>query len=516
MPTDFLGTIIDAFPTIDHGEETYEHHHRGQARLAAISQRSPLTAVQKERAECPQNSSRRLALVYGWERGGYVHVGIDFGTSNSSVAVADAAGVRLLPLDDAARTPAVMPSLLYLQRNGQRLTGRRALQAYHDQNIGRSVQLRRVQVGVLQNTYAEVGAVSTDVFVWIDENEPGRLFQSLKTALRDATYHGTSVYGVGYSIEQLVAALLTDIRGRIERLGGGRVERAVFGRPVRYADDQADDALAEKRMRAACELAGFHDVQLLAEPVGAALSYEASVGRVRQVLVFDFGGGTLDVTVMAFDAQGGHQVLGTGGTSIGGDALDRRVMQRKLLPHFGVDVAVGEKRLALPARVADLLLSWQTIPQLNQPSNRAILDLIHDQRSGPAARRFRALDTLVSRNYGLPLFGAIEETKVRLSTEEDVRLQFAAEAIVLDEPITRREFEAMIAEEVRRAAACVDDTLAASGLRAEQIDDVVRTGGSSAIPIFVGMLAHRFGREKLREHRRFTGVAEGLAIAAAA
>lgn len=444
-----------------------------------------------------------------------MHVGIDFGTSNSSAAVFAGGSSRLVPLDPAARNLAVMPSLLYLGRDGSTITGRRALRVYHAVNTGRPAKLVRVQVGVLKNTFAEIGDTYTDVFVWLDENEPGRLFQAMKMALRDRNYRGTSVYGTPYSLEDLVATFLRDVRERVERETGEGVERAVFGRPVHYSAEAGEDALAARRMRAACELAGFRDVRLLEEPVGAALSYGATITEARNVLVFDFGGGTLDVTVMELRPNGRHQVLATGGTPIGGEALNRTIMRAKLLRLFGVDDSVGGKGLAMPARAADLLLSWQTIPQLMLPVNAAIMELIRNQRIGPAAQRFRALECLITRNYGLPLVEAIEEAKVRLSSEPEIRVEFSAEAIVVDEPIARREFEAMIGDELRMVDACVADTLAASGLRAEQMGAVLRTGGSSAIPAFIRLLAERFGPEKVLEHHVFTGVTEGLALAAA-
>lgn len=372
-----------------------------------------------------------------------------------------------------------------------------------------------MQVGVLENTFSEVGRVYTDIFVWEDETEPGRLFKSLKMELPRRSFRGTSVYGTGYSLEELVAQLLIELRERSETATGQVIERAVIGRPVHYAADPDDDALAEARLRAACALAGLPEVELLYEPVGAALSYAATLAEPRRVLVFDFGGGTLDVTVIELEPGPRYRVLATGGTPIGGDALDRRIMQRKLLRYFGVDGATGLGGLTLPARVADLLLSWQTIPQLNEPANLGILERLRTQRSGPYARRFRALDCLVTRNYGLPVFEAIENAKVRLSDEQHTRLEFIAEAIVLNEPFSRLEFERMITDELRQIGECVDDVVAQSGLRPAQIDAVIRTGGSSAIPALVSLLGERFGHGKVLEHHLLTGVTEGLAIAAA-
>jgi len=444
-----------------------------------------------------------------------VRVGIDFGTSNSSAAVYDGRSSRLAPLDPVARDPTVMRSLLYLTRDGGRLAGRLALDAYFARNVGHTVKLVRTQVGVLENVFAEVGRVYTDIFVWVDEHEPGRMFQSLKMTLANINYRGTTVYGQPYSLEQLIAEYLTTLRERTEQALGAPIERAVLGRPVRYSDDPEADALADRRMRRACELAGLGDVELLYEPVGAALSYALTLGRASRALVFDFGGGTLDLTVLELEPGPRCRVLATGGTPIGGDALDRRIMQRKLLKHLGVDGHTGPSGFTLPARVAELLLSWQTIGQLNEPGNQAILERLRSQRAGLQARRFRALECLVTRNYGLPLFEAIESAKVRLSEEDQTRLEFIAEAIMIDEPFSRQEFERMIADELRQIGQCIDDTLARSGLRPDQIDTVIRTGGSSAIPALIRLLAGRFGEEKVREHRLLTGVTEGLAIAAA-
>ncbi len=180
-----------------------------------------------------------------------MRVGIDFGTSNSSAAVYDGRQSRLLPLDPVARDPQVMRSLLYLARDGGWVAGQQALDRFNTDNVGHTVKLKRVQVGVLENVFAEVGRVYTDIFVWLDENEPGRLFKSLKMELPNSTFRGTGVYGKGYTLEELVAQLLIELRERIEAAGGETIEHVVLGRPVHYADDAEADALAEARLRAA-------------------------------------------------------------------------------------------------------------------------------------------------------------------------------------------------------------------------------------------------------------------------
>ena len=118
-------------------------------------------------------------------------------------------------------------------------------------------------------------------------------------------------------------------------------------------------------------------------------------------------------------------------------------------------------------------------------------------------------------NHGWPLFREIERTKIGLSTRREERIIYTADAIMIDEPLPRREFEALIKGRVRQAARCMDDALAAAGLGADAIDAVVRTGGSSAIPHFQRLLTETFGAEKLRFQDAFTSVVTGLALSAA-
>lgn len=443
-----------------------------------------------------------------------MRIGLDFGTSNSSVAWHDGSTTRLLSIDPDARDARVMPTLLYLHREGQRSIGRAALDLFNAANAGREVRLVREKVAVIENTFAEVGRVYTDIYVWIDEREPGRLFKSLKMELPNTQFKGTGVYGRSFSLEQLLAELLMEIRERVERSTGEPVEGMVIGRPVHYSHDPEVDAIAAERMLTACRLADLPDVRLMYEPVGAALSYAEALTTRQTALVFDFGGGTLDTTVLELSPGHHYRVLATGGTPIGGDALDRRIMQQRLLRHFGVDAHARINGRPLPARVGDALLSWQTMSQLLEPAHASLWDVLGKQ-PGTAGRRYRALECLVKHNYGLPLFESIEAAKVRLSAEEQTQIEFVAEAILINERVQRVEFEAMIAAELRDITQCVDDTLAASGLRPEQVDVVIRTGGSSAMPTIERMLIDRFGERKVRSHRIFTGVAEGLAIAAA-
>ena len=173
----------------------------------------------------------------------------------------------------------------------------------------------------------------------------------------------------------------------------------------------------------------------------------------------------------------------------------------------------SEQGLPMPRHILDALRRWYTIPVLN---DRRVLGFLEGLTRQTASRRqVRALIALVRGNLGWPLFQEIERAKIGLSTREREAIDFFAEAIAIHEPLSRREFEALIGARVRQAERCLDDALKAAGLGAGDIDVVLRTGGSSTIPRFQRLLAEKFGAETLRFQDAFVSVATGLALSAA-
>ncbi len=441
-----------------------------------------------------------------------MRVGLDFGTTNSSAAIYDGQTLTLLPLDPINVSPSVLRSTLFITRGGAPYIGREAINRFTEGNVGREIEYEWKYIGNAELTFAEFGTVMQALYVNVDANAPGRLFQSLKTGLRDRSFTRTNVFGIHYKLEELIAVALRMILERIRETLGQPVTSMVVGRPVHYADDPAIDQLAFERMQSACVLAELPDVTFLEEPSAAALSYARNTRERQYVLVFDFGGGTLDVTIMHIDHDGAREFLATDGVPVGGDLLDQRLVMGRLLPHFGAGATLGARRLPFPVHVLDHLNTWQTITDLTQPK---YLDIIDEAIAiGDRPVELRALRSLVRQNYGLPMYQAVEEAKVRLSEEAETVLAMHMGDIDFEEPIPRWDFERLIGPDVRAVETCVDRALAAAGLTAADIHVVLRTGGSSRIPRFVRMLANKFGAEKLREMDVFTGVASGLAVAA--
>ncbi len=440
-----------------------------------------------------------------------MRIGIDFGTTNSGVGVYDGTQVHVLPLDPTSPEPAVVRTLLYLSRQGSCYIGREALDAYYEQNIGRARRMVEQRVGEIEVIGSELYYVR-DVHVMVDELAPGRLFQSIKSGLKEASFEGTQVFDQRYSLPELIALYLSELRQRAGRALGQELTSLVLGRPVNFGRAPGANDLAQRRLRQAAELAGFEQIDFELEPIAAALAYARNLERPQQILIFDFGGGTLDLTVMRVGPGGERQVLATGGIDVAGDTFDRAIVRHRLLDHFGRGVLLGERQLPLPAHLTESLSHWQEIPRLSQPETLNVL--AEAQLSADHPSRLRAFESLVVNNYGFALFDAVEGAKRRLSERFSAVIRLQGEDLDLWHLLTRLQFETLIAGYRREIAQEVAQTVQRSGLSADEIDAVVRTGGSSQIPCFIDLLADMFGANKLRLENTFSGVTSGLAIRA--
>lgn len=440
-----------------------------------------------------------------------MRVGLDFGTTNSSAAIYDGSNLKLLPLDPINNAPTILRSALFMTREGVPFIGREAINRFTEGNVGREIEYEWRYLGETE-LVTETGVISQSIYTQVDANAPGRLFQSLKSGLRDSSFTKTNIFGTYYTLEAIIAVVLQLIRDRIEARLGQPITGMVLGRPVHYAFDPRADALAFERMQKACALADLPDVTFLQEPTAAALSYASTSRGEQKVLVFDFGGGTLDVTIMLLKNGGTREVLATNGVPVGGDVLDQRLVMGRLLTHFGAGATLGRRRLPFPTHVLDHLGEWQTITDLTQPRYLEIID--EAIRTGDKPVELRALRSLVRKNYGLPMYEEVERTKVKLSSAPEAAISMHMDEIDFDEVVPRWDFDRLIGPDVRVVEGCIDEALAAASMTPNDMDVVLRTGGSSRIPRFVKMLSEKFGAHKLQEMDVFTGVASGLAIAA--
>ena len=266
------------------------------------------------------------------------------------------------------------------------------------------------------------------------------------------------------------------------------------------------EARAVRRMRASAELAGFRDVRFVYEPVGAAHSADIVPGLS---LVFDFGGGTLDLALV--ERRGDRlRVLATAGRDIGGDRCTERLIDDSVAPRLGSRAQWGPKRLRLPAFMVNALHDWHALSALNE---KPLLDALDDLvRAGAPRRELEALRDAIALQLGYEIFMSADATKCELSSAAAAILTYHHATVDVDARVTRGRFEALIAPLLRDSRTLLDAALAKAGVAAEDISEVVTTGGSSAIPAFRTLLARHFPRSRVRDAAAFTSVAAGLAM----
>src|SRR4051812_10822347 len=353
--------------------------------------------------------------------------GLDFGTSNSAIALPSG---KVLDIDVANDEPRLFRSVLFFSDYG---TGYLA------------------------------GAEAIDEYL---QRSEGRFIQSIKGWLPSASFTATQIRGKPYKLEDLVAMLLRNIREHAEREERAPLDDVTLGRPALFATDPSYDALAERRLLRAAELAGFKRIRFLIEPIAAALAYEATLTREELVLVADFGAGTSDLTIMHLGpARRGVQdrrgdVVASGGVAIGGDRFDAEIMRHKLLPHFGLGSTyeVMGKRMVVPMSILGRLLAWHEMSFIRERATQELIDRI--LYTSDQVRAIEALYDLVEENLGYRLFRAIERAKIELSSANETRIQFDEARVQIDEPITRAEFERFSAPLVAGLQSCTADLLA--------------------------------------------------------
>jgi hypothetical chaperone protein len=413
-------------------------------------------------------------------------VGIDFGTTNSSVARATPRGVELVRF---ANDSFSSRSILYLEKapNG----------------------IRSSSGPVAIERYLEAHE---------DGDRPGRLIQSLKSYLPARSLTGTEVFGRHYSLEDLISRILTDLRVRAERQFGMPIRHATVGRPVRFvgAETEEDEAFAVSRLRAAFLHAGFESIKLELEPLAAAAAYQATLDHEETILIGDFGGGTSDFSLLTVGPDARRKVLGNAGLGFAGDAFDAKIVRYLVAPELGSESkARGLNKMlpAVPAWIYANLERWHYLSFLRTRNVLEILTSAEKRALEPA--RIEALRALIDQDLGYQLHQAVQRTKTTLSRETVAPFVFSGpEAGTLDlrTTVTRAQFEQWIAPELRQIAEAVDNLLQSAGAPPAAVDRVFLTGGTSFVPAVRAIFEARFpGR--IVTGNEFTSVAQGLALA---
>ena len=437
-----------------------------------------------------------------------LHVGIDFGTSNSGVAVSDGTNLRVLPIDQSNVLPEVVKTILYITRDYKTYIGQEAVAIYYRHNINRQRRFVKKWVGEIDYRGADMHYVR-DIYTYVDELKPGRLLQFIKTALRSEGYQGTQIFERYYTLVEIIAAYLGELKKRAEALLHEPIPAITLGRPVKFSEKTEFDRQAEENLRQAALEAGFRQVRFELEPVAAARYYERSLDQPQNVLIFDFGGGTLDLTIMRLGDPHQRQVFASNGIGIAGSDFDRTIIQNRMLPHFGK----GSPQLDPPLlELVEAVADWIALPDLSTPQIRLKLEKAILEGHAPA--RLKSLETLIFNDLAFSFYNNVEAAKIALSSQGAAVISLKDRYIDLWELYTRAQFEHDIRAHQVQIEQVLVDTLHASGLEPGQIDAVVKTGGSSNIPAFTRMLAQHFGPQRIQSSDVFSSVTAGLALSA--
>jgi hypothetical chaperone protein len=439
-----------------------------------------------------------------------IKVGIDFGTSNSGVAVSDGQNVRLLPIDGKNIVPEVVKTILYITRDYKYSIGQEAVETYYQHNINRLRRIVKKRVGEIEYHGADGMFYVTDVYAFVDDLQPGRLLQFIKTALRTEGFHGTQIFERYFTVADIITLYLRALRQRAENLLGEEIGGVTIGRPVKFALSPSQDHKAEDTLRGAALEAGFKEVNFELEPVAAALYYELSLQKPENVLIFDFGGGTLDITIMRLGDRKNRTVYANGGIDIAGSDFDRAIIRKRMLSHFGKGKV---DHLHDIFQLVNAVSDWMTLPELSVPKARIMLKQAILKGEAPA--RLKSLESLIFNDLAFSFYNAVERSKIELSSQGASVVRLEDKDIDIWELYTRWQFEKDIHDYQTRIEETVTKTMLDSGLDFGQIDAVVKTGGSSSIPLFTAMLEKLFGKEKIKTPSAFSSVSAGLGLRAA-
>lgn len=426
-----------------------------------------------------------------------IAVCVDFGSTNSLVSMAYRDRIEILDLSQWATgvaESAYAPSIVSVeldrtQQNRRYVIERAGLDAVRSYDYVEQLICQRCHIwhlGLCADHYRSCPSV--------------RLVHGIKQSLTDTVR--TNVYGEVWDVDGFARILAHQlIDAATAAIGGTSLERLVVGYPVAFPGcnglAERNEAAREKLVTVFEQVTGLprERIHLAAEPDAAMYAERASVSYRDPggpVVAIDFGGGTFDVSISTHGSSP-YNPEHQDGVPIGGDTLDARIFEHLVAP-----------LLDIPQREAR---DWSRMRMLRFAGNHW-----HDTRR-TVSPRFAAL---LSSGRVFRLWEEIEATKRALSEDDQATFRFVFHdprqgAQELKRQVTRREFESWVAPEMETVFATLDRLLETAGVRPEDVDTVLLTGGSSAIPAFRNRLRSLFSQATIQTREPFTTIAYGLA-----
>ncbi len=415
-------------------------------------------------------------------------LGIDFGTTNTVLSLADAEGPARL--------------VKFAAPEGELFAFRSCI-SFH---------------APAENPQArEIAAGPWAIDAYVEDPAETRFIQSFKSFAAQESFTETQILGRRYRFEDLLSTFLLKVRDYAGAELGGIPERVIVGRPVTFAGGAPNEQLALERYEIAFHRMGVKEVLYAYEPVGAAFFFARELKQDATVLVGDFGGGTSDFSIIRFERHGGEMQavpLGRAGVGVAGDAFDYRIIDNLVSPELGKGSSYESfgKVLPVPNRYYSAFARWDQLALMRASRDmREIRKLVREAvEPDKIARLVETLD----ENYGYRLYRAVSKLKEALSAQDTAEFRFEAGSIRIVQDVPRSRFEGWIAPELAQIEAAVDRALEDADLPAGGIDRVFLTGGSSLVPAVRAIFHRRFAADRIETGAELESIASGLSLMA--
>jgi molecular chaperone DnaK len=366
-------------------------------------------------------------------------IGIDLGTTNSVVAVMEGGQPVVIPNQEGGRTT---PSVVGFTKSGERLVGQVA---------------KRQAVTNPENTVYSIKRFMGRRYDEVSEETKLVPYKVVKADTGDAR---VEISGKKYSPPEVSAMILGKLKEAAEAYLGEKVTKAVITVPAYFNDAQ------RQATKDAGKIAGLEVMRIINEPTAAALAYGLDRKKDETIAVYDFGGGTFDISILEV-GDGVVEVKSTNGdTHLGGDNIDQRIIDW-LITEFKRDQGI------------DVSKDQMALQRLKEAAEKAKIEL----------------STLLETEINLPFLTADASGPKHLAIK-----------------LTRARFEQMVAEILDRSIEPCKKALADAGVQPSQIDEVVLVGGSTRIPRVQEIVRNLFGKEPNRSVNPDEVVAVGAAV----
>lgn len=404
--------------------------------------------------------------------------GIDFGTSNSLIAIANSAtNIQPVPL---FQNNAVVPTTLFFFEKESRY-----------------------------------GQEAIDLYL---SGETGRFMRGIKSLLGSQTEKdGTRVFNRFLTFASLIKTFLTHIKIDAEKQIGSSIEDVVLGRPVHFNDNPNEDKAAEQCLEKIGKEIGFKNISFQYEPIAAALHYEQTVQKEELTLIADLGGGTSDFSVIRLVPNGflkedrSQDILSNDSVHLAGTDLDHDTAYNIAMPHFGKN---GERKngLSIPYTYFTNMCEWHKIQNLYTSTHEKNCQLMLNDVKNPET--FNRYVSMVMNQLGHYMLFETERAKINLSSAKETKMNLSEIEKNFYIPISKDDF-LNATQKVRSAIiAKAKETIMQAGIKPEQIENIIFTGGTSLVPSLYNAIQELCPNACVQKISTYAAVGSGLAVEA--